>query len=88
METKSPLLTFTRHATDAMEERMIPAPWVQRVVASPELRLPDPNDPKIERFFRHIPEKDNRVPRVVVNTQVAPWRVVIVFFDRNMKGKL
>ena len=77
-----------RHAADAMGERMIPAPWVQRVVASPELRVSDPNDPKIERFFRRIPEKDNRVLRVAVNTQVAPWRVVSVFFDRNMRGKL
>ena len=71
-----------------MGERMIPEPWVQRVVASPELRMSDPNDPQIERFFRRIPEKDNRVLRVAVNTHVAPWRVVSVFFDRNMRGKL
>ena len=58
------------------------------VVAEPALRMPDPNDPEIERFFRSIPERDDRILRVAVNTRVAPWRVVSVFFDRNMKGKL
>ena len=67
---------------------MIPAEWVQRVVAEPTSRVPDPNDPEVERFFRRIPEKDNRILRVAVNTNVAPWRVVSVFFDRNMRGKL
>ncbi|MCY3900727.1 MAG: DUF4258 domain-containing protein [Caldilineaceae bacterium] len=79
-------LGFTRHAVDAMVERNIPAEWVQRVVAEPMLRLPDPLDPMVERFFRSIPEKDDRVLRVAVNTNVAPWRVVSVFFDRNMRG--
>ena len=88
MEANSPPLKLTRHAVDAMAERMIPAEWVQRVVAEPSLRVPDPHDPDVERFFRCIPEKDNRVLRVAVNTNVAPWRVVIVFFDRNMRGRL
>ena len=35
-----------------------------------------------------IPEQDNRMLRVTINTRVAPSRVVSVFFDRNMKGKL
>ena len=78
----------TKHAVHAMAERMIPMEWVELVVAEPTLRMPDPNDPEVERFFRSIPERDNRILRVAVNTRVAPWRVVSVFFDRNMKGKL
>ena len=39
------------------------------------------------RFFRAIPERQGRVLRVAVNTQVAPWRVVSVFFDRGMRAK-
>lgn len=81
-------LECTKHAVHAMAERMIPMEWVERVVAEPTLRMPDPNDPEVERFFRSIPERDNRILRVAVNTRVAPWRVVSVFFDRNMKGKL
>ena len=71
-----------------MTERMIPIEWVEQAVANPVLRLPDPNDPEIERFFCEIRERDARVLRVAINTRVTPWRVVSVFFDRTMKGRL
>ena len=51
-------------------------------------RTSDPNDPEVERFFRRIPEHGGRVLRVAVNTRVAPWRVVSVFFDRSVRGEL
>lgn len=38
--------------------------------------------------FRKIPEFGGRVLRVAVNTTVEPNRVISVFFDRQMKGKL
>ena len=81
-------LECTKHAVHAMAERVIPMEWIELVVAKPALRIPDPNDPEVERFFRPIPERGGRILRVAVNTHVAPWRVVSVFFDRNMKGKL
>ena len=81
-------LGYTRHAVHAMEERMIPAEWVESTVEEPALRTSDPNDPEVERFFRPIPENGGRVLRVAVNTHVAPWRVVSVFFDRSKRGKL
>ena len=81
-------LEFTRHAVDVMEERTIRSEWVERVVAEPTMRVPDPNDSEVERFFRRIPERGDRVLRVAVNTRVAPWRVLSVFFDRGMRGKL
>jgi hypothetical protein len=71
-----------------MLERGIPRAWVERVVASVELRVRDPNDPDVERFFGRIPERGDRVLRVAVNTSVFPWRVVSVFFDRSMQGEL
>ena len=88
MPSESAKLKFTKHALHAMTERAIPMEWVERVVAEPALREPDPTDPEVERFFRPIPEQGNRMLRVAINTRVAPWRVVSVFFDRNMKGKL
>ena len=81
-------LTFTRHALRVMTERLIREDWVEHAVAAPELRTPDPNDPEVERFFRRIPERGDRVLRVAVNTRVVPWRVVSVFFDRRMRGEL
>ena len=62
--------------------------WVERTVAEPALRSPDPHDSELERLYRPIPERGGRVLRVVVNTRVAPWRVVSVFFDRGMRGQL
>ena len=88
MPSDSAKLKFTKHALHAMTERAIPTAWVEWVVAKPALREPDLDDPEVERFFRRIPEQGERVLRVAVNTRVAPWRVVSVFFDRNMKGKL
>ena len=81
-------LKFSGHAMDVMLERGIPVEWVERAVAEPGLRAPDPNDPAVERFFRSIPEYEDRVLRVAVNTRVVPWRVVSVFFDRSMRGSL
>ena len=81
-------LIFTEHANHVLEIRLIDREWVIATVKHPELREPDPNDTELERFYRCIPDRGNRVLRVVVNTKLAPWRIVSVFFDRRMKGKL
>ena len=85
---RQPTLEYTKHALHVMEERSIPAEWVESAVAEPALRAPDPNDREVERFFRSIPEHGNRALRVAVNTRVVPWRVVSVFFDRSKRGEL
>ena len=81
-------LEYTKHAVDVMDEREIPVEWIEFVVSEPELRTPDPNDFAVERFFRRIPEQGDRVLRVAVITRAPTWRVVSVFFDRNMRGKV
>lgn len=79
---------LTKHATRVLAEREIPIDWVERTLDEPELILPDPNDTAVERRFRRIPEFGGRVLRVAIKTTVEPKRVVSVFFDRKMKGKL
>jgi hypothetical protein len=79
---------LTKHAKKVLAEREIPLEWMERTLVEPELRQPDPDDVAVERRFRRIPEFGNRVLRVAVNTAVEPNRVVSVFFDRKMKGKL
>jgi hypothetical protein len=79
---------LTRHAQKALDEREIPFEWLERTLSAPELARPDPDDATVERRFRRIPEFGGRVLRVAVNTAVEPNRVVSVFFDRKMKGKL
>jgi hypothetical protein len=79
---------LTNHARKAVAEREIAVEWIERTLDAPELIAPDPDDPAIERCFRQIPEFGGRVLRVAVNRTVEPQRVVSVFFDRKMKGKL
>lgn len=81
-------LAFCEHAGQVMVEREIPIEWIESVLNEPALRTPDARDPHVELFYRRIPDHGGRVLRVVVNTNVAPWRVVSVFFDRNAGGKL
>ena len=42
----------------------------------------------LKHALRRIPEYDDRILRVVYNETSEPWRVVTVFFDRTMRGKL
>ena len=57
-------------------------------MSEPELRTNDPRDPELDRFYARVPERDDRALRMVMNTQTEPWRVVSVFFDRGMRGRL
>jgi len=80
--------TLTEHAKKVLAEREIPLEWLERALNEPLLRAPDPDDASLERRYRPIPECEGRVLRVVVNLSVEPVRVVSVFFDRKMRGKL
>lgn len=81
-------LAYSWHALFVMAERDIRLEWVELIINEPALRIVDLNDSEIERFYGAIPERQHRVLRVAVNTQVAPWRVVSVFFDRRMRGRI
>jgi len=80
--------TITQHAHDAMEKRGISLAWLERALASPQLCEPDASDQTLEHRLAVIPEHGHRVLHVIINKQVAPERVVTLFFDRNMKGRL
>jgi hypothetical protein len=79
---------LTQHTRDVIEERQISIDWLERALASPTLIEASITDPELESRFAKIPEFGDRVLRVIVNTQVVPERVVSVYFDRRMKGKL
>ncbi len=79
---------LTGHAREVLQERQISIEWLEQAFTAPELTLADPKEAGVERRYRKIPQFGNRVLRVVVNTAVAPPRVVSVYFDRTMKGKL
>jgi hypothetical protein len=71
-----------------MAEREILEGWVERVLADSECTEPDAADPLLRHALARIPERDDRVLRVVYNEAVRPWRIVTAYFDRAMRGKL
>jgi hypothetical protein len=79
---------LTAHAVTVMFEREIPVIWLERVLANPERVEPDKIDPELLHALGRIPERDDRVLRVVYNKNIDPWRVVTTYFDRAMRGKL
>ena len=54
MSGEAAKLEYTTHAVHVMTEREIPVAWVEWVIDEPALRVPDPNEPEVERFFRSI----------------------------------
>ncbi|MBA2592243.1 MAG: DUF4258 domain-containing protein [Pseudomonadota bacterium] len=80
--------TLTEHAKKVLAEREIPLEWLERALNEPALCRLDPDDASLERRYRSIPEFGGRVLRVVVERSVEPVRVVSVFFDRSMRGKI
>jgi hypothetical protein len=78
---------FTEHALQRMAKRAIDRVWVERVIQKPTIRLDDANDSELEHLLAKVPELAERVLRVVVS-KTEPRRVVTLYPDRNMKGKL
>lgn len=79
---------LTEHAERVLAEREIATEWLERTLATPALREPDPVEKGLERRYLPIPERDGRVLRVIVDPTVVPVRVVSVFFDRTKRGQL
>ncbi|HOW96738.1 MAG TPA: DUF4258 domain-containing protein [Kiritimatiellia bacterium] len=79
---------LSRHAAHVLHERGIAEEWLERVLREPQKVEPDEEDRALEHRLACIPEHGHRVLRVVVNKSVRPEKVVTVYFDRAMKGKL
>ena len=79
---------LTNHASMVLRERDIRVEWVRRVLTHPHLRLPDAEDPDLLHALAPIPEREDRVLRVVYNGVSEPWRVVTAYFDRAWRGML
>jgi hypothetical protein len=79
---------FTTHAQTVATNRAIKNEWITSTLSAPELHLPDREDPELMHALAKIPGHDNRVLRVVYNANAEPVRIVTVYFDRAMRGKL
>lgn len=80
--------SLTRHAKDVLEERNISIKWLEQILSHSEKKEVDQADKNLEHYLGRIKEYGNRVLRVVVNKSTKPVKIVTLFFDRKMKGKL
>lgn len=80
--------TLSAHAEVVIAERAIDIEWVRRVLRNPERIEDDKSDRLLRHALGRIPEHGDRVLRVVYNGSVEPVRVVTVYFDRTLRGKL
>ncbi len=82
-----PDIELSSHTRDMLIERNIREEWVWRTLDSPDRKRWHVEDSNMH-YTKAIKERDGRVLRVVVNTNVWPNRIVTVFFDRRLgKGK-
>ncbi|MFQ5805019.1 MAG: DUF4258 domain-containing protein [Phycisphaerae bacterium] len=79
---------LSEHAALAARERAIPLLWVKRVIEEPDQLVPDDADPELLHALGKVPEFADRVLRVVYNHKARPWKIVTMYFDRAMKGRL
>jgi hypothetical protein len=79
---------LTQHARDALVKREISMEWLERVLRFPQRTEPDGTDPMLEHRLGVIPEHGDRVLRAIINPHTTPIRVVTLYFDRKMKGRL
>ena len=79
-------IAFSKHARDMLEERHIREEWVLLTLSSPD-KSEKRNEDNSWHYTKSIPEKGNRVLRVVINQEVMPYRVVTVFFDRRLRRR-
>jgi hypothetical protein len=83
----SPAFELTAHAAAAIAKRGIDAAWIARVLSNPERVEHHASDAALRHALARIPERGDRVLRVVYNVDVNPPRVVTAYFDRRQKGK-
>jgi hypothetical protein len=83
-----PRYQLTEHAHRTMAARGISTSWVGRVLSEPLRIEKDEEDPTLQHGLGRIPERGDRMLRVVYNATVKPWLVVTAFFDRKASREL
>ena len=83
-----PKYELSAHAMAVIAKRNIHVEWVERVLASPGLLEHGAVAAGLTSALGKIAERDGRILRVVYNADVEPLRVVTVYFDRGLRGKL
>ena len=79
--------SLTSHAEVVIAERNIHLDWIKQVLNDPVKIETDDVDSDLHHSIGVIAEHGDRALRVV-HTRALPTRIVTVYFDRSLKGKL
>lgn len=75
------------HAEAMLVERQLDRAWVLAIAADPEWIETDPRQPGVVMAFGRVPERGDRVLRVVYADGRNERRVISVFFDRRARKR-
>jgi Domain of unknown function (DUF4258) len=78
-------LHFTLHAETVISERQLDRAWIELTVREPEWREMDPSGPPTERRYRRIPQRDDRIMRVICLETATDIRIITAFLDRKAR---
>lgn len=78
-------IDYSVHAEMMLRERKLERKWVERVLAAPDWREPDPGDPPAIRAFGEVSEAGGKILRVVYTPIDGGARIVTAFFDARAK---
>jgi hypothetical protein len=76
---------LSNHARFQMQERNIQPLWLTTTLSAPDRLLPLADPRGNTHYLKQISDFGDRWLRVVVNPNVSPNRVIILFFDRRLK---
>ena len=85
---RMPKYVLSAHAQTVIAERSIDPEWIERALANPERTESGKAPSDLRHALCRIPERENRVLRVVYNDAVDPVKIVTVYFDRTLRNKL
>jgi galactokinase len=74
---------LSEHARTVIREREIEMAWIAETLSRPSRTERDVRDVSLVHALHAIPERNDRVLRVVYNERQRPWKVVTAFFDRR-----
>jgi hypothetical protein len=77
------MIGFLPHAQAAMAKRQIGVDLVERALEWPDWSDDDPNHLGRRRSYKTIPERDDRILRVIHWMDGSDIMVLTVFLDRN-----
>jgi hypothetical protein len=80
-------IIFSDHAMTVLRERGLESSWVERTIRSPVRQNRDPRDAGLSRAYAPVPERDERIMRVVYREMDRTILVVTAFLDRGAKSR-